>query len=500
MSRTTINLYKKEILDIYHHAINAVKPESLIHRTLEIDSDAIILRNPFKNEFRRFEIENTNIHVIGGGKSVFGMAFGLSQLVKKSKARLNFSHGILSVPIGLQPNLDPQQAGQLSKELKLLCYYGSKNNLPDDDSVFASKLILNAITQACREDIASGKKSLFLVLISGGGSACLTSPRFINLDKKLDLIKHLVQRGADIIELNKVRRYFSNIKGGQLAAHILRANPSARIMTLIMSDVIGDQVEYIASGPTVINENLSSKEYYKDMHEILTKYNYSNIRPLVTHSSSILDPDKPPVTPCNIINMIIGNNKVAREAAIDKARQLDFHVVHMDRELSGPSEEVMLEMVRESYKVKLDRGKKTLTIGGGEAVVSKQPDETWGLGGRAQEMALDYIIHKLRTNQKCIGVRETDIFLAGGTDGQDGPTDCAGCLASLSDLLSYSKFSIGDLINAKKSHNSHEFWNHKKPDWLIRTGLTGTNVMDLYMHSRCSSTHVDTVDNLKNEL
>lgn len=474
------SLCKQELINIYKHAIDAVRPERLIKNALNIQDGILITKNPsIDNDDVRFDLKETNLHVIGGGKSVLSMARGLAEIAAQHQITNLFSHGSLSVPIGLRPEYEPDlKAQNLLKSINVECHFGSCNNLPDKDSVLVSRNILKQITWACEKDRIDKRRSLFIVLISGGGSACLTNPRYIDLSEKLALIKFLVQKGADIVELNKVRSFFSDIKGGKLASHILKSNPNSQILSLILSDVIGDPIEYIASGPTVLNHKDNE---LNSMMEVLRKYNFDafdirsklpkidNIEPLHTWSS--------------VYNRVIGSNQIALEAVTEYAESLGYKVVSLGKSVNGPTEDCIEKILSYKDRYVQDANRKLLIICGGEATVEKHEGETWGKGGRAQEMALDYIIRRLTTENEEAN-SQIDYFLAGGTDGQDGPTDVAGCLASYYEWLGQSRrpFGLNDAMKAKKSHSSYDFWNEKKPDWLIKTGLTGTNVMDLYLY------------------
>lgn len=480
MSKASIvSLCKRDILDIYKCAINAVRPELIIKNTVSIKNDILAVKDyTGQREEVLLDLKQSKIHVIGGGKSVLGMAIGIAEKAKQGKFTHLFSHGVLSLPVGLKSSLHDKHTKDLLDLIGVESLFGSNNNLPDDDSIRASEAILSSVVTACHADESEGRQPIFIVLISGGGSACLTRPKHIDLDKKLELMRFLVQRGADIIELNKVRRFFSLIKGGQLASHILKSHPRSQILTLILSDVIGDNIEYIASGPTFIpGENSDCRQ---SMLEVLEKYNYGDIEKLLDGID--YDAEMSGANERFVTNLVIGNNELALEAAKSKARGLGYTVRCLGNNLQGSSELIVKEIFDEAIRV-LGEGTsdKLLVLAGGEATINKTAGQTWGLGGRAQEMALDYII--LRMSQELASSDDlTDVFLAGGTDGQDGPTDVAGCLASHSESRLAPTFSRDDAAQAKMCHDSYNFWSRHKPEWLIRTGLTGTNVMDLYLY------------------
>lgn len=485
MSRSIfLNSQRKDLLDIYKYAIEAIKPDNLVRSSISVHNNTLSIGQSKTDCDKQFNVQltNTNVHVIGIGKSAIGMACGLSELATHSKISSVFSHGKLSVPIGLKSSLDHSTKNKLNS-INVECCFGSQDNLPDNHSVEATRKILKSIDAACEDDRISSKKPLFIVLISGGGSACLSSPKYIELSEKLDMIKFLVQHGADIVELNKVRRYFSRVKGGQLAAHILRAHPKAQVLSLIMSDVIGDPIEFIASGPTFIPDYFNQNHFRKDAFDVLNKYNYRNLDSKnIAHNKPSDQVEKGRI----VINSIVGNNKLALQACKDRASALGYIVKCLGDNLSGETDVIVQQLCNKAHELNNEENRKVLIIGGGEATVSKQDGESWGLGGRAQEMALDYMIFKIL--HKSPRGEPIDYFLAGGTDGQDGPTDVAACLASQNEWecdneKGVCSFTLQDLQQAKAHHNSNSFWTKAKPDWLIKTGLTGTNVMDLYMYS-----------------
>lgn len=467
-------------MDIYNHALEAVKPDNLISKALRFDEDTLTIRSANLDVLKITDIKNKRLHVIGGGKSVLGMACGLARAAQHSGVSGLFSCGLLSLPIGLRSSFVGDHITQkLLSSISTKCLFGSENNLPDVNSVLASESIMRSIELACQDDTQSDLESLFLVLLSGGGSACLTSPNLISLDEKLKLINHLVQRGANIAELNKARQYFSSIKGGRLARRILSLAPKAYIVSLILSDVVDDPIESIASGPTFISSSDDGNLENNAMRTILTKYNYDmTALPMdrSLESSSACDATR-------TFNCIVGNNSIALSAARSRAEDLGYPVKLLGNNIQGSSREIvdrLVEIGRKSF-----HGNGVLVLAGGEATVSKLPGERWGKGGRLQEMAVDYLIKRSETTSEKESDRWLDMFLVGSTDGQDGPTDVSACVISHEELLSESLW-CDDFVRAaresKIAHDTYHFWNNRYPGCLIKTGLTGTNVMDIFMY------------------
>lgn len=478
-----LSTHKRELLDIYKCAIEAVKPETLIEKAISFKDGQFVIREPDDTR-TTLDLDRKSLHVIGGGKSTLAMATGLASIVIRDRVSHLFSNGCLSIPIDQMKKCHTNKVDELLKLVKTDCLSGSKDNLPDNDSVGASKSILAKVTEACHDDRRLGLKPLFIVLLSGGGSACLTSPKLLSLEEKLHLIKYLAQRGADIVELNTVRRCFSNMKGGQLAINIYRQCPDAEIVALIMSDIVGDPIEFIASGPTCLPslEDLTLRQ--SKLVDILDRYAYPNrdkLVDLINNDNLDLSNDIETIRKkLRIQNKIIGNNSVALDASINRAKAFGYRVESMGNKIQGRTQKVIEEIVNFTRSRSSNGQSKILIIGAGEATVIKEPDEQWGLGGRAQEMALDYIISRMTSGT---ARDDLDLFIAASTDGQDGPTDVAACMASYSEIINQEQppFNLDEAYRAKKSHDSNNFWRAHKPDWLVRSGLTGTNVMDLYM-------------------
>lgn len=465
---------KQDLLDIYRHAIEAVKPERLIEKCIALGDGKFLVNDLIDPTTKplEYDLNGTRLHVIGGGKCVLAMAKGLAELAKKSQTAGSFSLGCLSIPVHLKSSLEGDIVTEdLLSRLDISVKFGSKDNLPDADSVQATNCILEKIREASEIDKSDGVRSLFVVLISGGGSACLTSPKHLSLGEKSELIKKLVQRGADIVELNTVRRCFSHVKGGNLARHILKNNPNSQIISLIMSDVINDPIEIIASGPTCLS--FGETDLYRSMLAVMKKYD------LKVPNCPVEDCTSGSVhTFSSVQNRVIGNNQLALNSLKSRASQLGYCTTILGNDLAGTTSDILKRILIEADK---GTGERSLIVAGGESTVLKEPGESWGVGGRVQEMALDYMLYKLSDSSQTLSDSNVDLFMAGSTDGQDGPTDVAGCLASVSDWSLSRTFSLDSVIQAKKAHDSYNFWTKNKPDWLIKTGPSGTNVMDLYM-------------------
>lgn len=474
---------RRDLLDIYNCALEAIKPERFVKKAIHFENDALTVKTSQESggTHKVSNLSTRKVHVLGGGKSVLSMALGLGELVAKSGHRDLFSHGALSIPSGLEQGLDScTMAKQFLSTISTDCFFGSKDNAPDLDSVSATRKILDKVQAACDSDRHEGKQPLFLVLLSGGGSACLSSPKLIGLDEKQDLISFLVKRGANIVELNKVRQCFSDIKAGGLANKILSSNPEAEVITLILSDVIGDPIASIASGPTFLPETqCDHKQQVQSMLSILEKFGYDfsklPLESLQPIGDSHIDHH------AKVFNYIIGSNLTALSVVEARIEALGYKPVCLGRELQGTTTKLVKQLIEAGrLHSNLD---KVIVFGGGEATVEKMPKDSWGKGGRLQEMAIDYIIEKyINSRENRDGIAQ-DMFLGASTDGQDGPTDVAACIVSFNELDPSNRESLfREAMKAKSEHNSYHFWDKHLPEKLVRTGLTGTNVMDLYIY------------------
>lgn len=482
MKNLAVSKCKRELIEIYKHALEAIKPERIVKSSIGLEQNQLIIKERVQGNkheqqqhpFIRFDLNRTRLHVIGGGKCSMAMAQGVADVANQARATSLFSHGCLSVPIVSKSAFESDLHAQNQlNSIQVKCRFGAANNLPDESSIQATQFMLEQVAEACQQDRQLGLSSLFIVLVSGGGSACLTSPRHISLAQKTTLIKELVQKGASIVELNTVRRCFSNIKGGNLARQILRLNPEAQVVSLIISDVINDPIEFIASGPTFLGPEFG----FEELTKVMSKYGL-DIPEEFEKCKGTLESEMDS-TPGNnsVINKVIGNNKLALDSVINKAKELDYCVKLVGDNLSGNTSEIVQNLTG-TYALSEPNNHKILIVCGGEATVERKPHESWGLGGRTQEMALDYMLHKLE-HQKPVD-EYIDIFLASSTDGQDGPTDVAACLASHFEWSLKPAFDLEKLRTAKRTHDSYNFWTQHKPEWIVKTGPTGTNVMDLY--------------------
>lgn len=338
--------------------------------------------------------------------------------------------------------------------------YEAGHPLPDENGLKATREILRLLKEADND-------TLVVCLISGGGSALLVAPQIdITLPDKQEVTDLLLKAGADIYELNTVRKHISAVKGGRLAE---AAKPAA-IISLILSDVMGDRLDMIASGPTA-----PDKTTYADAYNVIRKYKLDSRLPAGV--ASMIDKgmrglihetpkDDDPAFE-RVRNTIIGSNKIAAEAAREAADLFGYKATVLSTELSGEASIVAGELARQAiaFKKALKPGGKACLIAGGETTVTVRGN---GKGGRNMELALVFGM-EIRGHT---GIT----FLSAGTDGTDGPTDAAGAFVDGQTVEEAAAAGIAP-VDYLKDNDSYTFFS-KTGDLLV-TGPTGTNVMDL---------------------
>lgn len=415
-------LLREQALDIWNHAVEAVQPARLIPEAMR----------SLSSEWQAMLAEAERIVVVGGGKAGAGMAQALETALSEHLDRIE---GIVNIPEGTEL---PTQ------KIRLHPARPQGSNHPTQAGVDGTAEMLKLI-QSC------GPRDVAIVLLSGGGSALMPLPvDGITLEQKQSITAQLHHVGATITELNTVRKHLSQVKGGRLA----EAFQGRRMLPLAISDVIDDPIDVIASGPTAADSST-----LEDVYTIFDGYGLNQALPTLTETpKSIL---------YNIDNRIIGNSATALEAASNRAVKLGFYVYDLGTDLKGDanasaSRLVGLTKSKDPYNLPLCflvGGETTVNLGGAT-----------GKGGRNQEWTLAALdaIPKHLLERVCI--------LSAGTDGEDGPTDAAGAVAD-AQTWERAKMLHLDPKDYLKRHDSYNFFDQTES--LIRTGLTGTNVMDI---------------------
>ena len=334
--------------------------------------------------------------------------------------------------------------------------------IPNARSLYAGEQVLEFVSGLSDDDT-------LVCLISGGGSALVTVP-YVPLEDLQTLTSLLLSSGARIDEINILRRQLDRIKGGGLA----RAT-KARIISLILSDVIGNPLEAIASGPTAPDPTTR-----EDALLILNKYSQFLTTETRKHEDTLfldsvtqwlrglkeLDPPKPHYADfVRVQNIIVGDNKLAARAALEQAERDGFQAEILTNELQGEARERGVELARKLRVSISSKHRPFCLIFGGETTVTMQGN---GKGGRNQELALA-AVHELRDVE--------NVFLITlATDGDDGPTDAAGAVVTGESARRAE--SLGLDATAHLSRNDSYPFFQALGD-LLRTGPTGTNVNDL---------------------
>jgi glycerate 2-kinase len=347
--------------------------------------------------------------------------------------------------------------GHAREKLKKTDVFEAGHPVPDENGVKATEKILHLIEKE------KGPDTLLLTLISGGGSALFVSPcEGITLPEKQKTTDLLLGSGADINEINTVRKHLSRVKGGRLAE---LASPTG-MTAFILSDVIGDRLDVIASGPTVPDPTT-----YSDALSVLKKYHLMgkipvDILALLKEGAKGNLPETPKEEREGVRNIIIGNNRMALEAAREKAIKMGFEAEITSSEIKGDARDRGKELAIKGKNLKeTKRNRPLCLISGGETTVTLKGK---GRGGRNTELALAFAIEMAGTK----GI----MILSAATDGTDGPTDAAGAIV---DRESTVKGKEKGLEAEEYLTRNDSYTYFERTGDILKTGPTGTNVMDM---------------------
>jgi hydroxypyruvate reductase len=426
-------------IQILKAAIKSVQPAVLISKHVSLADNILTVSD---HTFDLDELDN--ILVIGAGKASAAMAAELERILgNKITAGFIVTKYEHSLPLNI---IDCLEAG---------------HPVPDQNSVLATKK-MTAILEN------SSEKSLVICLISGGASALLTDPPpGSTLEDLQQLSRLLLESGATIHEINTVRKHLSLIKGGQLLRHTHKAT----VISLILSDVIGDPLDVIASGPTVPDTST-----FTDAWNILDKYLLIkkipvSIKNWLQSGMEGVHPDTPkqgdPLFN-NVFNHLIGTNSVALQAASDKAKELGYHSSVITDRMMGEAKEKAVEFTENClhYRGPLP----ACVLMGGETTVTLTGN---GIGGRNQEFALAALSV---LGKHPITAGKMPVILSAGTDGTDGPTEADGAFADEAVIIQAKKLGLDPELFLENNDSYHFF---KNAGGHIITGPTQTNVMDI---------------------
>ncbi len=419
---------REDVLEILTAALDAVDPYNAVKKVF--DKDNLVFESE-EIDLKSFE----NIYVVGFGKASVGMARAVCDFTKISSgvvvtndSEAKLENDYIDVVVGGHP-------------------------IPNIGSIKGAEQILD-IVRLC------GKNDLLIVLISGGGSALLCKPR-VDLEDLQNTTDLLLRCGADINEINTIRKHISYVKGGQLAKYA-----KGVVVSLVISDIVGDPLEFIASGPTCADSTT-----FSDAKKVLEKYDLWDMIPTKVRNvieegvSGSIDETPKREDPIfgYVFNYIIANNEIACNAAEKKAIKIGYNTMLLTTSLTGEAKEIGRYLVDKAKNYNKDDGD-FVFISGGETTVTIKGN---GRGGRNQELILGAVED----------IKNSDIVIASfATDGIDGKSDAAGAIAD-GFTLSRGKQKGLNPNDFLKENNSYEFF--KKLDDLFMTGPSGTNVMDI---------------------
>lgn len=339
---------------------------------------------------------------------------------------------------------------------------GASHPLPDTAGLTAAKIIADRVSRAQRNE-------LVLVMISGGGSALIPYPvDAITLEEKCNATELLLASGATINQINRVRKHLSRLKGGGLARMAYPADCHA----LVLSDVLGDDISSIASGPTVPDSTTFADAIAVFKDKKIWDQAPVSIRDYLELGRMGKVPETPKPgdkTFDHTAYTLIGSNAISLNATMQAAQDLDYETIVFSDQLSGIARDVAEQFVI-GAKMHTDKGasKALAVLAGGETTVIVKGN---GRGGRNQEMALAFA---LAAEKHQLGGRW--VFLSGGTDGLDGPTDAAGGLVDPDSLKRMIEAGIDPQARLDNNDSYHAL---EASEDLLDTGATGTNVADL---------------------
>ena len=403
-----------------------------------------------------FDYLSSNEIISSKYKKIFPVAFG--------KASISMMSGFLNYINNQYPDLLIHDkpviiSNNSTEDIRYdVDLFFSSHPVPDDKSLIAGNKVINYIRSSSESD-------LVIFLISGGASALLAKPPSeIKLVDKIIITDLLLKSGASINDMNTVRKHISEIKGGRLAEF---ANPSS-CYSLVISDVINDDISSIASGPTI-----SDITTYSDAMKILNSYGLTKKTP-----SSIIDYltkgingkiKESPKEINNCTNKIISSNRLYREQLASHAIKHGYKPVVIPRDITGEAKAEALFLIDfiNNY-ISTSDSSPLAFISGGETVVNISGS---GKGGRNQELALSFL-----ANHQKIQTGRDWMILSVGTDGIDGPTDAAGAIIDLNSVDQMRKSDL-DIFTHLEKNDSYNFL--KDIDALYITGPSGTNVADI---------------------
>jgi len=426
-------------LESLEAALIAADPIQIIKSKLSLKNSTLRV-NGYSLNLTKFK----NIYVVGGGKATGAMAYALEQVLGK-----RITKGLVNVPHGTK-----------SKTATIELHRAS-HPVPDESGAEGARCMLEIVEQA-------GQSDLVICLISGGGSSLMPLSRGnISINDKKEITNALLKCGATINEFNTVRKHISDFKGGWLAK---KAYP-ATILNLILSDVVGDPLDFIASGPTVPDSTT-----FGDAVTVLEKYKLwdrtpASIRKVLSDGEKGLIPETPKAGDeafKKAHNVVVGNNRLASLAACEHSKLRGLNSLLLTAILEGEARQVgtvLATIAREVVSSGNPVKKPACIVAGGETTVTVTGK---GRGGRNQEIALAAAMK--------LGDMDGVVIASLTTDGVDGPTDAAGAIV---DGKTLARASRKGLVPERFLADNDSYNFLSKLGDLVLTGPTGTNVNDV---------------------
>lgn len=449
----TIETIRRNALCIFQSGVTAADPYRAVKNSLIVNADHLEIRLSGAENSRRRTGAWPKIHLIAFGKAACAMIKAAREIIPE---HLLAGNGIAVTNYDNVTHLDNVNV------------IGAGHPLPDEAGFKAAQMIAEQLSHAQQDD-------LVLVLVSGGGSALIPYPvESVSLEDKCAVTGLLLASGADINQINCVRKHLSRLKGGGLARMAYPADCHA----LILSDVLGDDLSSIASGPTVPDGSTFADAVSVLVDRQLWHKAPASIRAYLERGKQGLAPETPKPGDKLFAKTgytLIGSNAISLNATRKAAQNLGYETVIYSDRLSGIARETA-ELLAVSAKIQIKKNlapgtpfnKPIALLAGGETTVILTGH---GRGGRNQEMALAFALaaekHKLPGPW---------VFLSGGTDGRDGPTDAAGGIVDQESLKRMVHAGINP-VEALDDNDSHTALETSED--LLDTGATGTNVADL---------------------
>jgi len=473
MTKTGVQVARQPNLSITRDAIaiwlagvNAVRADTVVADQTQWDGRWLTIADQV------FDLKNAGqLVIVGAGKATQGMLAGFLTALMSSRKKLPKISGWINVPHGVDPAIrmavkaiGPGQAFAQTHGVTVCQARPQGCNEPTQTAVEGTRQILNHVRQAGRDDCV-------VALISGGGSALLCSPvDGLSLAEKVELTRALSSSGANIEQLNSVRRCLSEVKGGGLA----RACRANRLITCIVSDVLGDPLDLIASGPTILKpvpdpaqainvlETLLPNTFPK-ICDILNKTLHRSAKSRVQENPNL-----------ELSPIVLANNATAVDAAGQRAVELGYRY-WMKSERKSEGEATLLgQHFAQQMQSTVEQTQIDCIISGGEPTVILPPAASRGRGGRNQQLALAFL--EWFDERGGWPLNAELAFVSGGTDGEDGPTDAAGAFV---DQEVFSKMKSLGIAPEEYLRRCDAYSFFEATGGLLSTGATGTNVCDL---------------------